>query len=74
MRWLKRIFQAWQRIGLVIGNAIANIFLTIFYFTLFALFAIPFRLLTLAKRQDQSSRFHLPHRQITRLDDLRREF
>lgn len=33
-----------MKFGLVIGNIISTILLTVFYYTVFAIFAIPFRL------------------------------
>lgn len=40
----KKIFDAWMRFGLIIGNFVSGVILVIFYFTVFALFALPFRL------------------------------
>jgi len=44
MSVLRRVWQAWLKFGFVIGNIVSAIILGIFYFTFFALFAIPFRI------------------------------
>jgi hypothetical protein len=41
---LKRIWAAWKRIGQFIGDFIARVVLSLFYFTLFAPFGIGVRL------------------------------
>lgn len=46
MKILRKIWQIWKRIGQTIGNWIARIVLTIFYFTIFPLFGLGVRLLT----------------------------
>ena len=44
MRSLQRIWQAWKRIGQFIGDVIARVVLTIFYFTLFMPFGLGVRI------------------------------
>ncbi|MEK7169276.1 MAG: hypothetical protein AAB377_00915 [Patescibacteria group bacterium] len=40
----KKIFDGWMKFGLIIGNFVSGVVLVFFYFTIFALFALPFRL------------------------------
>ena len=40
----KKILDIWMKFGLVVGNFVSGVVLVIFYFTIFALFALPFRL------------------------------
>ena len=42
---LRRFWEAWKRVAQVIGDAIARIVLTLFYFTLFMPFGLAMRLL-----------------------------
>jgi hypothetical protein len=46
MKLLRKFWRVWKRIGKFIGDQIARIVLTIFYFTLFALFGLGVRLLS----------------------------
>lgn len=39
----KRILDGWMKLGFIIGNFISGVVLVIFYFTVFALFALLFR-------------------------------
>jgi hypothetical protein len=43
---LRKIWQAWKRIGQFIGDQVGRVVLTIFYFTLFVPFALGVKLLT----------------------------
>ena len=46
-----------------------------FYFTFFAVFAIPFKLFkALANRKNQESNFMLPRKQMASFDDFQNEF
>ncbi|HRV96860.1 MAG TPA: hypothetical protein P5526_32190 [Anaerolineae bacterium] len=45
MNW-KKLWAGWKRFGEIIGNFLARIVLTIFYFTVFVPFAIGVRLLS----------------------------
>lgn len=40
----KRIWEAWKRVGQFIGDLIARVILSVFYFTLFAPFGLGVRL------------------------------
>ena len=44
METLRKIWQAWKRIGQFIGDQIGRVVLTVFYFTLFMPFALGVRL------------------------------
>ena len=46
MTYLRTAWQLWKRIALLIGDFIARIVLTIFYFTLFLPFGLGVRLLS----------------------------
>jgi hypothetical protein len=41
---LRELNARWMRVGQVIGHYVSGFILTVFYFTIFALFAIPYRL------------------------------
>ena len=41
---LKRFWEGWKRVGKWIGDAVARIFLTVFYFTVFLPFGLMVRL------------------------------
>jgi hypothetical protein len=43
MEVLRKVWQAWKRIGQFIGDQIGRVFLTLFYFTLFMPFALGVR-------------------------------
>ncbi len=40
MRVLRRLWQAWKRFGQFLGDIVARVVLTLFYFTLFVPFGI----------------------------------
>lgn len=42
--FLKKIYGYWLKIGLFIGNIISTIILCVFYYTIFAIFAIPYKI------------------------------
>lgn len=44
MRFLKFLWRVFEKIAVSIGNIITNLFLFIFYYTIFALFALPFKI------------------------------
>jgi hypothetical protein len=44
MSLLRRAWEGWKRVGQYIGDAIARVVLTLFYFTLFAPFGLGVRL------------------------------
>jgi hypothetical protein len=74
---LKRIWAGWQRIGQFIGDFIARVVLSLFYFTLFVPFGIGVRLfgdpLDLKARARRSLWVDRPARDLA-LDDARRQF
>ena len=43
METLRKVWQAWKRIGQFIGDTIGRVVLTVFYFTLFMPFALGVR-------------------------------
>lgn len=45
METLRKVWQAWKRIGQFIGDQVARVVLTVFYFTLFMPFALGVRFL-----------------------------
>ena len=51
---LKKLWEGWKRLGLFIGNIVSTIVLTVFYFTVFLVFAIPFRLFSAGLRPRSS--------------------
>ena len=44
METLRKVWQAWKRIGQFIGDQVGRVVLTVFYFTLFLPFALAVRL------------------------------
>jgi hypothetical protein len=46
MEFLKRFWRAWKAFGEFLGNLLARVVLTLFYFTVFVPFAIGVRLLS----------------------------
>ena len=39
----KKLFNLWMKFAVIFGNVMTAIIMTVFYFTVFALFAIPYR-------------------------------
>lgn len=75
MIFLSRLWKNWKRFGFFIGNIISNIFLTIFYFTFFALFAIPYKIIAHYKnKKSLGSNFKLPQKQMRTFEDFQKEF
>lgn len=71
--WFSKIWSAWKKIGLAIGNFLATIFLFIFYFSIFVIFALPWRLFHKTKLADEKSRFLAGGREVTSLKDFESE-
>ena len=46
MTILKNLWDLWKKVGFFIGNFISSTFLILFYYTIFAIFAIPFKFLS----------------------------
>ena len=44
MQALRKVWQAWKRIGQFIGDFVGRVFLTVFYFTVFMPFGLGVRL------------------------------
>jgi hypothetical protein len=44
MNLLRRVWQGWKRVGQYVGDALARVVLTLFYFTLYAPFGLGVRL------------------------------
>lgn len=44
MASLKKAWKLFERAALFVGDVISGVVLTVFYYTVFALFAIPFRM------------------------------
>jgi len=42
--WWRILWKRWMAVGHFMSNIVTGIFLVIFYYTIFGLFAIPFRL------------------------------
>jgi hypothetical protein len=73
MKILQRIWETWKRVGQVIGDFIARIVLTIFYFTIYAPFGLGVRLLAdpLAMKNSRPGWVERTTRDLT-LNDTRR--
>lgn len=44
MAFLKKIWRGWVALATFIGSVISTVIMTVFYYTLFALFALPARI------------------------------
>jgi hypothetical protein len=72
---IKFVWNFITRILFFFGNIITNIFLTLFYFTIFALFAIPVRIAMYVRGKKTPSTFYIPHEQKrTGIDRFRLEY
>ena len=76
MNLLCRAWQAWKRAGQFIGDAVARVVLTLFYFTFFAPFGLGMRLwgdrLQIRRRREIAWSARTTH--DLNLDDARRLF
>jgi hypothetical protein len=54
-KFLSKMWGLWKKIGLILGNFVSAVFLTIFYFTVFAILAIPYRVFARRSRSGKSS-------------------
>jgi len=70
----QRIWQGWKRVALVIGDWIARLFLTLFYFTIFLPFGIGVRLFgdPLALRSNHAPQWIERNTRDKTLEDSRR--
>lgn len=76
METLRKVWQAWKRIGQTIGDILARVVLTVFYFTLFMPFGLGVRLLgdpLMIRRRGLSNWLERTTHDLT-LDDSRRLF
>lgn len=76
MGTLRKVWQAWKRIGQAIGDTLARVVLTVFYFTLFMPFGLGVRLLgdpLMIRRRGRSNWLERKTHDLT-LDDSRRLF
>ena len=76
METLRKVWQAWKRIGQAIGDTIARLVLTVFYFTLFMPFGLGVRFFAdpLALRPLSSPKWLERKTQDLTLEDSRRLF
>ena len=77
MSLLRKLWQAWRRFGQFLGDILARVVLTIFYFTVFAPFGLGVTMLSdpLCIRGAGSQPMWLPRQTGDRsLDDARRQF
>ena len=76
MEVLRKIWQAWKRIGQFIGDQIGRVVLTVFYFTLFMPFGLGVKFFgdPLAMRVDGQPKWLDRKTQDLTLDDSRRLF
>ncbi len=76
MQRLRRLWAAWKRLGQFIGDCVARVILTVFYFTVFMPFGIGVRLCADPLRLKLTSAPHwLPRTTTDRtLEDARRQF
>lgn len=74
MATLKKLWHAWKRVGQAIGDAIASVVLTLFYFTLFLPFGLGVRLFAdpLEMRPGQTARWVPRDQAPAELDAARR--
>jgi hypothetical protein len=56
MDLLRKFWQAWKRLGQFLGDAVARVVLTVFYFTLFVPFGLGVTLLSDPLRMRRPSR------------------
>jgi len=74
-QFIKKLWQGWKRAGIFIGNIISSVFLFIFYYTIFAVFALPFKFFEWKKnRASNHSYFSPPAKQFSNLEDFKNEF
>jgi hypothetical protein len=76
METLRKVWEAWKRIGKIIGDFIGRIVLTVFYFTIFVPFGLGVRLLSDPLRLNRASSAYWLSRRTTdlTLEDARRQF
>ena len=76
MTFLRRFWEAWKQFGKIMGDLIARIILTIFYFTIFVPFGLGTRLGSdplAIKEYGQTPRWHERKTKDLTLEDGRRQ-
>lgn len=74
-RLINQFWQNWKRFGLIVGDVVSSVVLTIFYFSVFAIFAIPFRIFGKPfLSQDKNSNFHDTGREFDKLESFSKEY
>ncbi len=70
------MLDAWMKFGLIIGNFVSGVVLVVFYFTVFALFALPFRIFgkNPLAAQSKNSNWVEKKKTILALKDFENEF
>lgn len=56
-----------------LGRFISSVFLTVFYFVVLPIFALPFRLIALFRRSQGATFYQPPSREFRGLEDFARE-
>jgi hypothetical protein len=76
MGTLRKVWEAWKRVGRFIGDFIGRVVLTIFYFTIFLPFGLGVRLLSDPLRLDRSAASRWLSRRTSdlTLEDTRRQY
>ena len=76
METLRKIWEAWKRIGKIVGDFIGRVVLTVFYFTIFVPFGLGVRLFSDPLRLNRTSSSHWVSPETTdlTLEDARRQF
>jgi hypothetical protein len=71
---LSVIWHYWKKIGVAVGNIVSTVILTIFYFTIFPLFAIPVKLISQPlKRKSENSNYMIKEKTLSALKDFESE-
>lgn len=74
MTILKKLWEGWKRFGLFIGNIVSTIVLTVFYFTVFLIFAVLFKIFSTGSHPHSSaSNWTLKTKTPISVDDFRNE-
>lgn len=68
-----KIWFWWKKIGLITGNFISNVVLTVFYFTIFAVFAIIFKIFSKTSKNKETN-FVEKKSTISKLAEFKNEY
>ena len=76
MRPIKQAWARWIRVAEVIGNIQFTIILSLIYFSVFVLTALPFKLLAdpLMRRNRAHTTWHLRHPRVPTLEEMREQY